>query len=169
MNLRAATLADIPAITAIYRHYVLHETATFEEIPPDEAEMRQRFDKITQAGLPYLVAEEDGHILGYAYMNYFRTRSAYRFTLEDSIYLDKAATGKGVGSALLARALEEAERWGARQIVAVLGGHNPASIALHKRFGFEDVGIMKAVGLKFGQWLDTPILQKMMGTDEPHA
>ncbi|MGC3964114.1 MAG: GNAT family N-acetyltransferase [Rhodocyclaceae bacterium] len=163
MMIRHATPADIPAITAIYRHYVLNDTATFEEESPTDAEMRARFDKIVAAGLPYVVAEDDGRIEGYAYLNYFRTRSAYRFTLEDSIYLDPAATGKGLGSALLQRLLDDGERWGARQIVAVIGGNNPASVALHRRFGFEDVGVMKSVGLKFGQWLDTPILQKQLG------
>ena len=146
----------MPAIQAIYARHVLEGLATFEELPPDLAEMAARRADILARGLPYLVAEEAGRVLGYAYAAPYRARSAYRFTIENSIYLDPAATGRGVGGLLLAALIEACRAWGGRQVLAVIGDSgNAASIALHARAGFRHVGTFHAVGFKFGRWVDT--------------
>lgn len=166
--IRAAIGADIPAITAIYRQHVLTGIATFEEAPPDAAEMAARHARITERGLPWLVAEvEAGVILGYAYAGPFHGRSAYRFTLEDLIYLDPGATGRGVGRQLLDSLLDSCTAWGARQMMAVIGDSgNAASIELHRRAGFALVGTQKSVGLKFDRWIDTVIMQRALGAGD---
>jgi phosphinothricin acetyltransferase len=164
MELRPARAADVPAIRAIYAHHVRHGLATFEEVAPDAAEMARRRDEIVARGLPYLVAEAEGSVLGYAYAGPYRTRSAYRFVVEDSIYLDPGATRRGIGRALLARLIAEAEAAGARQMLAVIGDSgNAASIGLHRALGFADVGTFRSVGFKLGRWVDTVMMQRPLG------
>jgi phosphinothricin acetyltransferase len=163
-EIRAATPADAEAIATIYAHHVLHGTATFEEVAPDAGEIARRWAEITGRGLPYVVAEADGRLLGYAYAGPLRPRSAYRYTLEDSVYLDPAATGLGLGRRLLERLIADATAIGARQLVAVIGDSgNAASIALHARAGFARVGTLRSVGFKFGRWLDTVEMQRPLG------
>lgn len=158
--IRPATAADMARIQAIYAHHVLHGTASFEEIPPDLAEMQRRRDAVLAAGLPYLAAENDGAIIGYAYAGIYRTRTAYRHTAEDSVYLAPDATGLGAGRALLAQVITQAAAAGYRELVAIIGDSgNTASIGLHRALGFRDVGTLRNVGLKFGRWLDTVIMQ----------
>ncbi len=155
---------DIAAVTAVYAWNVRHGTGTFELDAPDDAEMRRRHDDVAAKRLPWLVAELDGEIVGYAYANHFRPRLAYRFCLEDSVYLAPQATGRGIGRLLLAELLARCEDAGGRQMLAVIGdSENRASIGLHRRLGFDDVGVMKAAGWKFGRWLDVVILQKSLG------
>ncbi len=162
--LRDAAPADLPAITRIYAHHVLHGTATFEEIPPALGEMTTRFDAIAAQGLPYLVAELDGRIAGYAYASLYRTRSAYRFTLEDSVYVDHGLRRRGLGRALLAGLLARSEALGYRQMIAVIGDSaQTASIGLHRALGFEHAGLYRSVGLKSGRWLDTVLMQRSIG------
>jgi L-amino acid N-acyltransferase YncA len=169
--IRNATLADIPAITAIYSEAVRSGTSSFELAPPSEGEMRARFERTISSGYSYLVAELDGRIAGYAYCGPYRPRAAYRFTLENSVYVDPAWQGKGVGRALLQALIAEAERSGFRQMIAVIGdSRNAASIALHRALGFEMIGTHRAVGRKHGAWLDTVEMQLSLGTgdaDEP--
>ena len=163
-TLRAATGADVPAIAAIYAHHVLHGSATFEEVPPDAGEMARRHAAVLGRGLPYLVAEEAGRLLGYAYAGPFRERSAYRFTVEDSVYLDPAAFRRGIGRALVERLIVESTGAGARQMLAVIGDScNAGSIGLHARLGFRLVGTNEAVGFKFGRWVDTVTMQLPLG------
>jgi L-amino acid N-acyltransferase YncA len=162
--LRNSQDADLPAITAIYRHAVLEGTGTFELDPPDEAEMARRRAEVLGRELPWLVAERDGQILGYAYANYFRPRMAYRFCLEDSIYLAPQAQGAGIGSLLLAELIARCEAAGARQMVAVIGDSaNAGSIGVHRRLGFRDMGVMQAAGWKFDRWLDVVFMQRELG------
>lgn len=164
LSLRDATLADLPAITAIYRESVLNGVATYEIEPPSEAEMRNRFETIIGNGYPYMVAcDGSGSIVGYAYASAFRTRTAYRFLVEDSIYLAPEARGKGAGKALLVELIRRCTELGFRQMVAVIGGAHPASIAVHSSLGFEHQGTMKATGFKHGRWLDTAIMQLALG------
>ncbi|WP_331372564.1 GNAT family N-acetyltransferase [Sinorhizobium chiapasense] len=165
VTLRDAVAADLPAITEIYRESVLNGVATYEVTPPSEAEMALRFSTITGSGYPYIVAQEDygRAIVGYAYASAFRTRTAYRFLVEDSIYLAPEARGKGVGRALLAELVKRCTALGFRQMVAVIGGAHPSSIALHRALGFEHQGFMKATGFKHGRWLDTAIMQLALG------
>lgn len=165
MLLRPSTAADLPAITAIYAHAVNHGTGTFELEAPDEAEMARRRDDVLAKGLPWLVAEEAGHVLGYAYANHFRPRRAYRFCLEDSIYLAEDARGRGVGTLLLAELLARCEAAGARQVLAVIGDSaNAGSIGVHRALGFQHTGVLKASGWKFGRWLDVVLMQRALGT-----
>jgi L-amino acid N-acyltransferase YncA len=162
--IRAATPADIPAITAIYDHAVQHGTATFEIEAPDEAEMSNRFRALADGGFPYLVAEIDGAVRGYAYAGPYRTRVAYRHTLEDSIYIAPDLHGRGIGRALIERLLADATARGFRQMIAVIGDSGQlASIALHRAAGFGMVGTFEAVGFKFGRWLDTVLMQRPLG------
>jgi L-amino acid N-acyltransferase YncA len=169
--IRTATLADIPAIAAIYAEAVRSGTASFELAPPGEDEMRARFEKIASGGYPYLVAELDGRVAGYAYCGPYRPRAAYRFTLENSVYVDPAWHGKGVGRALLQALIAASERAGFRQMIAVIGdSRNAASVALHRALGFEMIGTHRSVGRKHGLWLDTVEMQLSLGTgdaDEP--
>jgi L-amino acid N-acyltransferase YncA len=155
---------DLPALVAIYAHHVLHGTGTFELDAPDAAEMARRRAEVLGRGLPWLVAERGGQVLGYAYANYFRPRMAYRFCLEDSIYLAPEAQGAGLGSLLLAELIARCEAQGARQMVAVIGDSaNLASIGVHRRAGFEPMGVMKAAGWKFERWLDVVFMQRELG------
>jgi L-amino acid N-acyltransferase YncA len=164
LRLRDVTLSDMSAITAIYRDSVLHGTASYELMAPDEAEMRARFEAITALGYPYIAAEdEDGTLLGYAYASAFRTRPAYRWLVEDSIYLAPQARGRGIGKALLAELIARATALGFRQMAAVIGGASPASAALHAALGFKMVGTMKGTGYKHGTWLDTIFMQRDLG------
>ncbi|MDE1996502.1 MAG: N-acetyltransferase [Rhizobiaceae bacterium] len=163
-HLRNAVAADIPAITTIYRDSVLNGTASYEITPPDEQEMASRFRAIEDKGYPYIVAEaQDGNILGYAYASAFRTRPAYRWMVEDSIYLAPEARGKGLGKLLLATLVETCQTLGFRQMIAVIGGAHPASIALHRAAGFGETGLLKGTGYKHGRWLDTMLMQKTLG------
>jgi phosphinothricin acetyltransferase len=161
---RPSTEADLPAIQAIYGHHVLHGTASFEEVPPELAEMARRRDTILARGLPYLVAESEGRVLGYAYAAPYRMRSAYRFTLEDTVYVAADALGRGTGRLLLRAVLAQAEAAGHRQMLAMIGDStNRASIALHAAAGFRHVGTFAAVGFKFGRWLDVVMMQRPLG------
>ena len=163
-SLRDARPSDLSRITAIYADSVLHGTASYELSPPDEAEMRERFTAITAKGYPYIVAEDaEGDVLGYAYVSAFRTRPAYRWLVEDSIYLAPTARGKGIGRALLAELLNRSEALGFRQMIAVIGGASAASIALHRALGFELSGTLKGTGFKHGRWLDTVLMQMSLG------
>lgn len=169
-TLRAATVADIAAITAIYRPAVLHGTASFEVEPPDEAEMLRRFKAITDANYPYFVAGLDGRVLGYAYANAYRTRPAYRFTVEDSIYIAPEAQGKGIGAMLLNALIETSTAKGYRLMVAVIGdSRNYASITLHRDAGFTFCGTIHSVGYKFDRWLDSIIMELPLGDGDKSA
>jgi len=162
--IRPSTPADLPAITAVYAWNVLNGTGTFELDAPDEAEMTRRRDDVLSKGLPWLVAERDGVVRGYAYANHFRPRKAYRFCVEDSVYLASDAKGQGLGRVLLAELLARCEAAGARQMLAVIGDSaNHGSIGVHRTLGFEHVGVMKAAGWKFDQWRDVVIMQKALG------
>jgi len=164
MPIRDATDADVPALTEIYAHHVLHGTGTFEEEPPDAAEMAARLARVRARGQPWLVAEEEGRVLGYAYYAPFRDRSAYRHTAEDAIYVRDDVRGQGVGKALVQALLERAEVAGIRQMFALIGdSENVGSIGLHVSLGFRQVGLMKSAGVKFGRWLDVVIMQKTLG------
>jgi L-amino acid N-acyltransferase YncA len=162
---RAASEADMAAVRDIYAHYVLHSVATFEETPPTLEDMLARRRASVDLGLPYLVAEGRGEILGFAYAAAYRSRPAYRFTIEDSVYVAEGLSGRGIGSALLGELIARCEGGPWRQMVAVVGDSaNSASIALHRRFGFELAGTLRSVGFKHGRWIDTPILQRALGT-----
>jgi L-amino acid N-acyltransferase YncA len=162
--LRAATAADIPAIAAIYRPAVLHGTASFELDPPSDAEMLRRFTDITAGGYPYIVAELDGRVLGYAYASAYRTRPAYRFTVENSVYVAENAQGKGVGAMLMKELVAVCVAKGYRLMIAVIGdSRNHASITLHRNAGFTFCGTMHSIGHKHGRWLDTVIMELRLG------
>ena len=162
--IRPSTPEDLPAVTAIYGWNVRRGTGTFELEAPDEAEMARRRDDVLANGLPWLVAQRDGVVVGYAYANHFRPRRAYRFCLEDSIYLADEAMGQGLGRLLLAELMARCEAAGARQMLAVIGDStNLGSIGVHRTLGFEHVGTMKAAGWKFERWLDVVLMQKSMG------
>jgi L-amino acid N-acyltransferase YncA len=163
-TLRDAVAADLRSITEIYRESVLNGVPTYEETPPSEAEMALRFSTITGNGYPYVVAlDERGTVIGYAYASAFRNRTAYRFLVEDSIYLSPEARGKGIGKALLSELVGRCTALGFRQMIAVIGGAHPSSIALHRALGFELQGLMKATGFKHGRWLDTALMQRPLG------
>ena len=162
--IRPSTEHDLPAITRIYAHHVLHGTGTFETTPPTLEEMTARRADVLNKGLPWLVVEEAGEVLGYAYGNWFKPRPAYRFSVEDSIYLAPEAAGKGLGRALLAELLAALERGGIRKVMAVIGDSaNAGSIGVHKALGFEQVGVVQACGWKFGRWLDIVMMQRAIG------
>jgi len=164
VEIRPASEADLPSITAIYQHAVLHGTATFELIAPDLAEMRRRFDALVQGSFPYLVAILDRRVVGYAYAGAYRPRPAYRFTVENSIYLDPSIHRQGIGLKLLRRLIEESTARGYRQMIAVIGDSaNAGSIGVHTRCGFRMIGTHPSVGLKFGRWLDTVMMQLPLG------
>jgi len=163
MIIREATSADAEALAAIYGHHVLHGLGTFEEEPPSAAEMERRRAAIADLGLPYLAAEADGRIMGFAYAGPFRTRAAYRYTLEDSVYVAPDAVGKGVGRAVLGAVVEACEALGVRQLVAVIGDSgNAASIGLHAALGFRRAGVGEAFGFKHGRWVDIVWMQKAL-------
>ena len=160
---RPASEADMGAVRKIYAHYVLHSLATFEETAPTLEEMLVRRRASVDLGLPFLVAEADTEILGFAYAAAYRPRPAYRFTIEDSVYVADGLGGQGIGSALLGELIARCERGLWRQMVAVVGDSaNSGSIALHRRFGFELAGTLRSVGFKHGRWVDTPILQRAL-------
>jgi phosphinothricin acetyltransferase len=168
--IRPSVAADLPAIAAIYGWNVLNGTGTFELDVPDQAEMARRRDDVLGKGLPWLVAERGGVVLGYAYANHFRPRRAYRFCLEDSIYLADAARGQGVGTLLLAELIARCEAAGARQMLAVIGDSaNAGSIGVHRALGFEHTGILRSAGWKFGRWLDVVLMQKPLGLGDGSA
>jgi L-amino acid N-acyltransferase YncA len=163
-EIRPSHDGDLAPITRIYRHHVLHGVASFEEIPPEADEIARRRREILAQGLPYLVAERPGQILGYCYASGYRTRSAYRFTLEDSIYIDAAQVGQGIGRALLSALIARCAELGYRQMVAVIGGSDQwPSIRLHERLGFAHIGVLAAVGFKFGCWIDGVVMQRALG------
>ncbi|MCD2182526.1 GNAT family N-acetyltransferase [Rhizobium sp. GN54] len=163
-TIRSAAEGDLTEIAGIYRESVLNGVASYEIEPPTLDEMRARFSAITAARYPYIAATDaDGAILGYAYASAFRTRPAYRWLVEDSIYLAPDARGRGVGKALLVELVERCTTLGFRQMIAVIGGAHPASVAVHRAVGFEHGGLMKATGFKHGRWLDTVIMQRALG------
>lgn len=161
---RPATSADMPAVQRIYAHHVLHGLGSFEEVPPDLAEMARRFETVAGSGFPYFVAERDGVVQGYAYIGPYRPRPAYRYTVENSVYIAPGEVGRGVGSLLLERLIQAATERGARLMVAVIGDSaNAASIALHTRHGFAMVGTIRGAGFKRGQWVDAVLMQRVLG------
>jgi len=161
---RDAVKADMEAVARIYGHYVEHGLATFEEVPPTATEMLARRSNALAIGAPYLVAAIDGEVVGYCYATPYRARPAYRHTLEDSVYVAAGLGGRGVGGALLAELIARCEAGPWRWIVAIIGDSgNAASIALHRRHGFEPVGTLRSVGFKLGRWVDTPIMQRVLG------
>jgi len=157
ITIRDVAESDAGAIASVYAHHVLNGTASFDLVPPAAEFHRDKIRRIADAGWPFLVAEEDGELAGYAYVTQFRDRDAYRFTAEDSIYVHPDHMRRGVGSALLEALLERST--GFRSIIAVIGGAEPASIALHARFGFKEVGRLRAVGWKHERWLDSVYMQ----------
>jgi phosphinothricin acetyltransferase len=155
---------DVPAIQSIYAHHVLHGLASFEEAAPPLEEIRRRFDDVRARGLPYLAADFGGTLVGYGYCAPYRSRSAYRYSLEDSIYVRNGSEGRGVGSALLRTLIERCEALGYRQLIAVIGDSaNAASINLHASFGFQRVGTLRSAGFKFGRWVDSILMQRPLG------
>ena len=169
-NIRPATDADNTSITTIYAHHVMHGTGTFETTPPDEMDMAARRNDVLARGLPYLVLEETGAVVGFAYCNWFKPRPAYRFSAEDSIYLAPAAAGKGLGRLLLTELMAQAERCGVRQMLAVIGdSNNKGSIGVHRSCGFEHTGILRSSGWKFERWLDVVLMQRNLGLGDSAA
>jgi L-amino acid N-acyltransferase YncA len=163
-EIRPAAEADLAAVTDIYAHAVLYGTATFELIPPDLAEMTRRYKSLMDGGYPYLVAVLEGGVVGYAYAGPYRPRPAYRFTVENSVYLEPAIHRRGIGLQLLQRLIAECEARGYRQMIAVVGDSaNAGSIGVHTRTGFAMIGTFANVGFKFGRWLDTVMMQRALG------
>lgn len=170
LTIRPSADADLPAIQAIYARAVLDGTGTFETEVPGVDEMGRRRAEVLSRNLPWLVAERGGEVLGYAYANYFRPRLAYRFCVEDSIYLSPAAQGQGVGRLLLAELMARCEAAGARQMLAVIGdAANAGSVGVHKALGFEHTGVLKSAGWKFGRWLDVVLMQRTLGLGDSAA
>jgi L-amino acid N-acyltransferase YncA len=164
LTLRPSTDADLPAITAIYAHHVIHGTGTFETTPPTQDEMAARRADVLAKALPYLVAENDGRVIGFAYCQWFKPRPAYRFSAENSIYLDPAAAGQRIGNKLLSELVRHAEAAGMRKLIAVIGdSENVRSIGVHRAVGFRHVGTIEACGWKFGRWLDIVLMEKAVG------
>jgi phosphinothricin acetyltransferase len=163
--IRPANSADLPAITTIYGHHVQHGRGSFELDAPDLAEMTRRLADVLAKNLPYLVASQGAQVLGFAYANAFRPRPAFRFLVEDSVYIHPDHAGQGLGRALLAELMRRCEVLGIRQMLAVIGDSaNAGSIGLHRSLGFEHTGVLKASGWKHDQWLDTVFMQKTLGT-----
>lgn len=164
IRIRPSTAQDMPAITAIYAHFVLHSTATFETEVPSDQDMMARQQDVLAKGLPYLVITEGEDVMGFAYANWFKPRAAYRFSAENSIYLHCDAAGKGLGKLLLAELLAQLERGGIRKVMAVIGGsENLASIGLHKALGFTPAGLIEGAGWKQDRWLDLVLMQRTLG------
>jgi phosphinothricin acetyltransferase len=164
ITVRPSTADDLPAIAAIYGHHVRHGLASFEEVPPDQAELGRRRDDVLARGLPHLVATDGAGVLGYAYAAPYRARIAYRFTVEDSVYIAPDAIRRGVGRRLLGGVIAACEVAGYRQMIAVIGDSaNHASIGLHAALGFEQAGLLRAVGFKFGRWVDSVLMQRALG------
>jgi L-amino acid N-acyltransferase YncA len=167
MLVRPAAPQDLPVIQSIYAHHVLHGLASFEEEAPPVEEMRRRFEDVARQGLPYLVAEDNSEVLGYGYCTLYRTRSAYRYTLEDSIYVKQGNQGKGIGKALLADLIARCSALKYRQIIAVIGDSaNAASIGVHASLGFVRCGSLRSSGYKFGRWVDTVFMQIPLGAGD---
>jgi phosphinothricin acetyltransferase len=161
--IRAAAASDMDAIATIYAHHVNHGTATFEAEAPDSNEIARRWSEVTAKGLPWLVADDGSEVVGYAYSGPYRSRLAYRHTAEDSIYVRADRLGTGLGRLLMPALIDATKACGMRQMIAVIGDSgNQASIHLHRRFGFQDAGLLKDVGFKFGRWLDTVFLQRSL-------
>jgi L-amino acid N-acyltransferase YncA len=161
---RPAVAADLEAIQAIYAHHVLNGLASFEEVPPSRDEMLRRYEDLTARGMPYLVADSGGVVAGYAYCAPYRTRSGYRYAVEDSVYVRPDSIGRGIGSALLAALIGKAEARGYRQMIAVIGdSSHAASVSLHAKHGFLRVGTLRSIGYKLGRWVDTVIMQRPLG------
>ncbi len=164
VSIRPSDDRDVAAIAAIYRDHVLHGIASFDDEPPDPDEVGRRRREVLARGLPYLVAERTGRVLGYCYASPYRIRSAYRFSVEDSIYIDEAEFRRGIGRALLSALIGQCAARGYRQMVAVIGGSEQwPSIGLHQALGFTEVGVLRAVGCKFGGWVDTVLMQRALG------
>jgi phosphinothricin acetyltransferase len=164
-KIRPSTDTDIPAITAIYAHHVLHGTGTFETDPPSAQDMAARRSDVLSKNLPYLVVEDEAGVLGFAYCNWFKPRPAYRYSAEDSIYLAPSARGKGLGKLLLTELMAQAERRGVRKLIAVIGDSaNQGSVGLHKVCGFNHVGLLANCGWKFDRWLDVVLMDKTIGS-----
>ncbi|MCU1402093.1 MAG: hypothetical protein QOG18_1050 [Microbacteriaceae bacterium] len=163
-TIRDARPEDLPNVREIYNHYVANSTVTFDEIPMTLKGLRSKFQHLTKLGMPFLVAESpSGQILGYAYVYPWKEKAAYRYTVENSIYLGPAATGKGLGNALLAELITRSKEAGLKEIIAVIADKGAeASIAMHKNFGFKEIGHMGKVGFKFGRWLGTVLMQKSL-------
>lgn len=167
-SIRDATHGDIPAIQAIYAHHVLHGLASFEEVPPGVDEMRVRYESVRDSGKPYIVAELDGAVAGFGYASAYRARSAYRFTLENSVYIDERRRGRGVGTALLDALVARCRAGPWRQMLAVIGDSgNAASIGLHRKAGFREVGVLRRVGFKHGRWVDSVLMQLELSAADP--
>jgi L-amino acid N-acyltransferase YncA len=165
ITIRPSRDGDIVAITAIYGYHVRHGTASFEEMPPEPDEIARRRRDVIACGLPHLVAERSGRVLGFCYAGRYHTRSGYRFTVEDTIYVDAAEVGRGGGRALLTSLLERCTEQGYRQMVAVIGNSdNRASIGLHQSLGFTRIGVLGAIGFKFGSWIDCVLMQRALGS-----
>jgi phosphinothricin acetyltransferase len=158
--IRMAGLEDVPAIAVIYASYVLKSAATFEMEPPDADEVVRRMRSVSEGRLPYLVAEVNGVVAGYAYASPFRARVAYRFTVEDSVYVGGNYSGRGIGRELLKELMERCRVAGCHQMIAVIGGVNPASVAMHVAMGFAHVGVLREVGFKFDAWQDVTLMQR---------
>jgi phosphinothricin acetyltransferase len=164
LRIRDANENDIEAISSIYARHVRTGLASFEEVPPSPGEMASRFQSIRAHAFPYFVAEAEGAVLGYAYASHYRTRSAYRYTVEDSVYLHPDAIGFGIGGKLLCALIEACEKQGYRRMIAVIGDSaNHASIGLHRKAGFSEAGRLPAVGFKFGRWVDSILMQRPLG------
>jgi L-amino acid N-acyltransferase YncA len=164
MKIRPSIDSDLHAITTIYAHHVLHGTGTFETVAPSCEEMAQRRSDVLSKDLPYLVLEDESHILGFAYCNWFKPRPAYRFSAEDSIYMAPEVTGKGLGTVLLSELIANAERKGVRKLIAVIGDSaNKSSIGVHSRCGFRPVGTLQSCGWKFDRWLDVVLMERTLG------
>ncbi|CAA7627779.1 Phosphinothricin N-acetyltransferase [Candidatus Terasakiella magnetica] len=165
--IRDAAQHDMAAIQAIYSFYVTRTAASFEETPPSVAEMEARRERICRRGLPFLVAEEKGEVLGYTYAGPFRERSAYRYTVEDSIYVAPFVVRRGIGRLLLGALVDRCAELGYRQMIAVIGDSaNQSSIALHRSLGFGQEGVLRGVGLKFDRWVDVVIMHRSLGADD---
>ncbi|MCX7279703.1 MAG: GNAT family N-acetyltransferase [Burkholderiales bacterium] len=169
-TIRSARDEDIPAITAIYAHHVLHGTGTFETTPPTAEDMASRRADVLAKGLPYLVLEDAEQVQGFAYCNWFKPRPAYRFSAEDSIYMAPNIGGRGLGRLLLTELSTQAERVGIRKLIAVIGDStNAGSIGVHRSLGFSQVGILQSCGWKFGRWLDVVLMEKAIGAGDSHS
>jgi phosphinothricin acetyltransferase len=170
VEIRPAKPDDLAAVHAIYSHHVLKGLASFEEVPPAREEIARRYQDVTSSGLPWIVAQYGDRIAGYGYCALYRTRSAYRYSLEDSIYVHHEMHGRGIGSALLAELIRLCEAAGYRQLIAVIGDSaHAASINLHAAAGFVRVGTLRSVGFKFGRWVDSVIMQRPLGKGDATA
>lgn len=167
MEVRPATRADLGAVHAIYAHHVLKGLASFEEVPPSPEEIARRYEEVAGKGLPWIVAQYGDTIAGYGYCALYRTRSAYRYSLEDSVYVHPDLHGRGIGTALLAELIRRCEAAGYRQLIAVIGDSaHAASIKLHASAGFLRVGTLRSVGFKFGRWVDSVVMQRPLGSGD---